>query len=99
MTSIFKHGLGIDDDIDFIPHDNPAAVHSALPTDAKILAIDPRGSEKTRARLGSLVDSVFPPGRLPLSEVGDVQSGFAGNATNCERSPVTAKSCSPLTET
>ena len=84
MASIFKYGLNIDDDIDFIPHDNPAAVQSALPADAKVLAIDLRVSEETRACLRSLVDSIFPPGRLTLSEIADGQTDFAGNATNCQ---------------
>ena len=50
----------------------------------KVLAIDPRGSEETRACLRSLVDSIFPPGRLPLSEIADGQTDVAGYATNCQ---------------
>src|SRR5712671_7247870 len=82
-STTFKYGFNIDRDIDFITHDNPASVHRILPADAKVLAIDPRRSEKTRARLRSLVDSIFPPRRLPLSQVADVQDGAVGHATNC----------------
>jgi hypothetical protein len=41
---VFKYRFNIDDDIYFITDENTAAIHCILPTDSKILTIDPRGS-------------------------------------------------------
>src|SRR5207237_3419670 len=60
----------------------PAAVHRILPTDSKVLTIDLSVSQETRARARSLVNSVFPPGRQPLSQIADIQGGFARNSSN-----------------
>src|SRR6266850_4562014 len=55
-----------------------------LASDSKVLTINLSRGQKTRARLGSLVESILPPGRLPLSKVADVQCSFASNSPDSQ---------------
>ena len=43
-SRVFKYRFNIDGDIDFVPDDNPAAVHCILPANSKVLTIDLSGS-------------------------------------------------------
>src|SRR2546425_6205201 len=81
---VFQNCFPIDGDIDFISDYDAAAIHHVLPANAKILTIDLSSSHETRARLWSLVNSIFPPGSLPLSQVVDIQTGRARNSADCQ---------------
>src|SRR5262249_17415435 len=81
-SSLFEHRFDIDSDVNFITNHNPAAIHWVLPTNAKVLSINLRSSDKTRPRLRPLVHSVLPPRRWPLTQIADMQSGLAGNSAD-----------------
>src|SRR2546428_3681054 len=81
---VFQNRFHIDGDVDLIPDYDAAAIHHVLPANAKILTIDLGSSHETRARLWSLVNSIFPPRSLPLSQVADIQTGRARNSADCQ---------------
>src|SRR6266700_2084763 len=83
-SGFFQDRLDVDRDVNVISNDNAASVYRVIPTDAEIVAIDRRRGDKAGARLWSLVDAVFPPGRLPLPEVMDIQRCFARNSADGE---------------
>src|SRR5437773_313563 len=83
-SSVFQNRFNIDGDIDLVSDDNPAAVHCVLPTDSKVLTIDPGSGYKTRACFRPLVNSIFPPGRFPLPQIAYVQAHWPSDSANCQ---------------
>src|SRR2546428_11880020 len=81
---VFQNRFHIDGDVDLIPDYDAAAIHHVLPTNAKILTIDLSSSHETRARLWSLVNSIFPPGSLPLPQVAHVEADLPSDSANCQ---------------
>src|SRR5438309_5171807 len=79
---VFQYRLGIDRDIHCVADDDAAFSQSVVPTDAKVLPIDFGRGDKASAGLWSLVDAVFPPRRLPLPEVTNVERGRPRHAAN-----------------
>src|SRR6266545_3194402 len=79
---IFQNCFGVDREFHHIADDDAAFVHGVVPTDAKVLPVDRGCREETRAGLWSLVDSVFPPGCLPLTEVANVEDSRSRDAAN-----------------
>src|SRR5260370_23276506 len=79
---VFQNRYDVDGDIDFIPDNDTAAIHRILPANLKVLTIDFSGRYKTRAHFRPLVNSIFPPGRLPLSQLADIQTNRARNTAD-----------------
>src|SRR5437660_3143081 len=79
---VFQYRLGIDRDLNRVADDEAAFVHRVVPTNTKVLPIDFGRGGKAGAGLWSLVNAVFPPGRLPLPEVTNVERGRPRHAAN-----------------
>src|SRR5437867_2411050 len=79
---VFQYRFSINRDLHRVADDDAAFVHGVVPTDAKVLAVDGGCREEAGAGLWSLVDPVFPPGCLPLTEVANVEDSRSGDAAN-----------------
>jgi hypothetical protein len=64
----------IDCDEDLVADNNATPFEGAVPTDAKVVTVYLGRGQEARPGLGTLVDSILPPGRLPLPPVVEVQS-------------------------
>jgi hypothetical protein len=82
--SIDFDGFDVQGDLDLRAHHNPSVRHRVLPVDAEVETIDPRSRDKPGARFRTLVDTIFPPGRLPTPEITDIERDGAGDVADGE---------------
>src|SRR6267378_4201284 len=54
-------------------YDDAPACERAVPTHPEVVTVDMSRGHKASPDLGTLVDPVLPPRRLPLAQVADVQ--------------------------
>ena len=62
----------------------PSFVQRAVPAHAEIMTVDGGRGYESCSCLRTLVLSIFPPGRLPWPQVGDIQRGTPGDPADRE---------------
>src|SRR5437870_2647297 len=78
----FENRLGINGYFYGVADDEAAFVHLVVPTYPEVVPIDGGLGDEASACLGSFVNPVFPPGRLPLPEVVNLQRNRPHHSAN-----------------
>src|SRR5215471_8476742 len=80
----FEDRFPIDGDFHDVTDYDAAAIQSAVPANAKVMSIDRCRGNEARPSFGPLVDPVFPPRGLPLTQVLRGHGDRAGDAADCQ---------------
>src|SRR2546427_3935402 len=76
--------LCVNRDENLMPHDDTPACERAVPTHAEVVTVDMGRGRKACPDLGTLIDPILPPRRLPLAQVADVQHHRFGDTSDGE---------------
>jgi hypothetical protein len=86
---VSQYRLGVQEDVDRSAADDPALVYDIVPTDTKVMSVDPGLGDEPGPQPRTLVYPFpiffFPPRSSPLAEVVDRKLHLARHSTNRER--------------